>query len=222
MWNTENLTVLSNVTMTIVWLVYLHLFFREHKHHNRPSLIIHHAQGCDPDALCLVVNMSKEPVHVLCVIAEVRGAKGHVRRDVSDYRRFTPDDQNVQAKLRQGPIQPGGYLTLGTFENIILGRQSIADDDEGSDDQLASLQEAKNLSLMVAVNHGPTREPIGARRQFVIERDDKGKTIVRAIRINTEQLIRRRKRKEVKRWVEAHLEPKRRYKEEIWDQVEAD
>lgn len=222
MWSTENLTVLSNVTMTIVWLVYLHLFLREHKRHNRPFLIIHHAQGCDPGALCLIVNMSKEPVHVLCVVAEVRGADGHVRRDVSDYRRFTPDDQNVQATLRQGPIQPGGYLTLGTFENIILGRQSIADDDEGSDDHLASLYEAKSLNLMVAVNHGPTRMPIGARRQFVVEKDDDGKVIVRATSIATEQMIKRSKRKEVKQWVEAHLEPKRRHKEEIWDKVEED
>lgn len=214
------MTVLSNVVMTAVWLVYLHAFLREHKRHNRPFLIIHHAQGCDPGALCLIVNMSKEPVHVLCVVAEVSGPEGHVRRDVSDYRRFTPDDQNVQAKLRQGPIQPGGYLTLGTFENIILGRQSIADNDEGSDDYLANLHEATSLNLMVAVNHGPTQNPIGARRKFVVEKDDNDNVIVRATGINTEQMIKRRKRKEVRSWVEAHLEPNRRHKEEISDTVE--
>lgn len=219
MWSTENLTVLSNVIMAVVWLVYLHAFLRQHKRFNQPFLIIHHAQGCDPGALCLIVNMSKEPIHVICVVAEVSGPEGYVRRDVSDYRRFTPDDQNVQATLRQGPIQPGGYLTLGTFENIILGRQSIADNDEGSDDYLASLYEATSLELMVAVNHGPSREPIGARRRFIVEKDDNGDVKVKATGINTEQMTKLRKRKEVKRWVEDHLKANQRNKEELTDKV---
>lgn len=120
-------------------------------------MIIHHAQGHDPGALCLFVNMSQEPIHLQCVIANVDGANGFVRHYVTDYRRITPDDRYVKTKLRQGPIQPGGYLTLGSFEDIILGRQSEAKDTEDATDSYAGLRKVDSLQICVAVKHGPSK-----------------------------------------------------------------
>ncbi len=206
-WDTETISALTSIVMAAIWLVYLQLFYMQYKRNNRPVLIIHHAQGNDPGASCLFVNMSKEPVHVQCVIAVVRSGKGYIKRYITDYTRITPQDQNVQKILRQGPIQPGGYLVLGSFEDIILGRQSVLNRGQRSPDLLSRLQGIQSLELRIAVVHGPSKYHIGARRRFKVEHHEEEKIIIRALNIYTEQLVSRKKRKIVRKWIESDIEP---------------
>lgn len=175
-------------------------------HYNRPCMIIHHAQGNDPGASCLFVNMGNDPVHVQCVIALIGSGQRYIHRYVTDYNRITPQDHNVQKILRQGPIQPGGYLVLGSFEDIIIGRQSDPENGENSKNLLPTLQGIHSLELRVAVVHGPSKFHIGARRYFKVEHET-GKVIIRALNIYTEQLVSRRKRKVVRKWIETRVEP---------------
>lgn len=213
MGNTETIAALSSLATVLIWLVYLHLFWTDFRRRIRPSLIIHHATGQSPQAACLFVNMSKEPVHVQCVIANVTGPQGHTTHYLTEYSRFSAEDGAVQARLREGPIQAGGYLLLGTFEDIILGRDvGLEQDGPGMGNDVLDvekLMDVERLEICVAVTHGQIDRPIGARRTFFVEEHD-GEVGIHAYDIYTEQMLRRRQRREVRRWVETRLEPKLR------------
>lgn len=213
------ISALCSILMTFVWIVYLHIALVQYRRTNRPFLIIQHAHDDDPKALCFFVNMSKEPVHVLCVLAHIQGDKGNIHRNITDYDRVTPDDHNVQQRLRQGPIQPGGYLALGSFEEIILGKRSGPDDGEDSTHLLSTLHGINNLEICIALVHGPSRHHIGARRHFFIERE-KGRFIIQARNIYTEQLVKRAKRKTVREWIERRVSPRHSGKSESRDTVQ--
>jgi len=196
----DYISPVANVCMVLIWLVYLQIFLFQYKRANRPLMVIHHAQGSDPDAACMLVNMSQEPVHVLSVMAKVTTQDKSYVLPVTEYQRLTVDDQNVQGRLRQGPLQSGEYLLLGTFEEIILGERSK------ESGQAGDLRQATRLELRIAAVHGPSRYHIGARRHFRIETGN-GKPCIIPEGLYTEQLASRRSRKLVQRWVEEQISP---------------
>ncbi|SFR57671.1 hypothetical protein SAMN05216203_1526 [Marinobacter daqiaonensis] len=201
----EYLGAISTAIMALVWVIYFQVFFFQYKRNSRPYLVIHHAQNENPDALCLLVNMSKETVHVQCVQVVVFSRDGEQRiLTVTDYRRLGPDDQNIHQVLRQGPLEPGGYLVLGSFRNIILGRRS-EDEEEEETDYL--FEDITDIVLRAAVIHGPSRYPVGVRRRFLLQHE--GETRIFPRNIHSEQLTRRRDRHEVRRWLEGELHPQR-------------
>ncbi|MEP1216422.1 MAG: hypothetical protein ABJM11_20460 [Marinobacter sp.] len=193
---------ISSAVMALVWLVYFQLFFFQYQRNNRPYLVIHHAQNENPDALCLLVNMGKETVHVQCVqvVMQTRNEEEKTL-PVTEYRRVGADDSNVHQVLRQGPLQPGGYLVLGSFRNIILGRRS-----EDSDSDYL-FEDVTSVEIRAAVVHGPSRHPVGVRRRFWLRHEGESEIFPR--NIHSQQLNRRRDRHEVRRWLEAELCPER-------------
>ena len=194
---------ISSAIMALVWIIYFQIFFIQYKRNNRPYLVIHHAQNENPDALCLLVNMSKETVHVQCVqVVAFADDKEPRTLTVTDYRRIGPDDKNIHQVLRQGPLEPGGYLVLGSFRNIILGRRSEEDEDT---DYL--FEEITDIELRAAFIHGPSGHPVGVRRRFILEHE--GGTRIFPRNIHSEQLTRRRDRHEVRYWLEGELRPQR-------------
>lgn len=199
--NADLINTASNVVMTIIWLVYLQFFYRSYKRANRPLIVIHHAQGAGVDAACLFVNMSKEPIHVQCVVAYIKGKEGTKTCYITDYSRYTPENEGISQALREGPIQPGGYLILGTFKEILLcsGENFKSADDD-------SLEEYDQFQICVAVTHGPSERHIGVRRTFILKHKEQD-TMLRAYSIYTEQLVSPRKRRIVRRWVEDSLNP---------------
>ena len=192
----------SSAVMALVWVVYFQLFFAQYKRNNRPYLVVHHAQNESLDSLCLLVNMGTESVHVQCVQAVIQDCDGQSRQlTVTEYERINPQDRNVHEALRQGPLQAGGYLVLGSFRNILLGRKSR--DDESNH----LLENIETLEIRVAVIHGPSKRPVGARRRFVLR--GKPNPRIYPYNIHTEQLIRRRDQATVRRWIEEELNPRR-------------
>lgn len=98
---------ISSAIMAVVWIVYFQLFFLQYKRNNRPYLVIHHAQNENPDALCLLVNMGQETVHIQCVQVVVHTRAGQEKTlTVTQYESVAPDDSNVQHALRQGRCLP--------------------------------------------------------------------------------------------------------------------
>ena len=63
----EYISPISSAVMAVIWIVYFQLFLIQYQRNNRPYMVIHHAQNENPDALCLLVNMGKETIHVQCV-----------------------------------------------------------------------------------------------------------------------------------------------------------
>lgn len=198
----EYIAPVSSAVMALVWVIYFQIFYIQYKRNNRPYLVIHHAQNENPDALCLLVNMGKEPVHVQCVQAVIQTENGAEENfTVTRYDRVNADDSNIQQSLRQGPVQPGGYLVLGTFRNIILGQRS---EEQGAGNLLENV---RTIALRAAMVHGPSKYPVGVRRRFYLQHN--GSTRIYPQNIYSEQLVRRRDRREVIRWTESELNPER-------------
>lgn len=198
----EYVAPISSAVMAVVWIIYFQLFFIQYRHNSRPYLVIHHAQNENPDALCLLVNMGKQTVHVQCVQAILYTRAGEEKViTVTEYRRVSADDTDVHKVLRQGPLQPGGYLVLGSFRNIILGRRS----EDAESDYL--FEDITGMELRVALIHGPSSHPVGVRRSFGLNHE--GGPAIYPANIHTEQMTRRRDRNEVRRWLEQELQPER-------------
>ena len=198
------ISTIASVLMTLAWVAYLQLALAQYMRANRPLLLIQHAHENDPSALCLFVNLSKEPVHLQTVIARVHSGDECTSFRITNYERITATEQHVQSKLRQGPIQPGGYLILGSFADIMLGNQS---EDEDSDKSTADrLSQIDSLELCVAVVYASRKYHIGARRHFFLEHLG-DKTKIHAYSIFTEQLVHRKQRSTVRAWVNAGVEP---------------
>ncbi|WP_404414915.1 hypothetical protein [Marinospirillum sp.] len=197
----DYVTAISSAVMALVWVTYFQLFFQQYKRSSRPYLVIHHAQHENIDSLCLLVNMSEEAVHIQCVQVEIWLEKGGSQVfTITEYARVNPDDQNLQRILRQGPLQAGGYLVLGSFQNLILGRKS----ENSSADHF--LQDVKEIEVRAAVIHGPTKHPVGVRRRFYLQHDQT--TAIYPQNIHTEQLSRRKDRDTVRQWLEYGLQPR--------------
>lgn len=206
------ISAVSSIVMVIIWIAYLHIAFRQFRLSHRPLLLVHRAHNSDPKAPCLFVNMSKEPVHVSCVIVNVQNINGFARWYITDYDRISSNDEKVQTKLRQGPVSSGGYLILGSFWDIISTQASERQNKDIFDQtkpslSKPSLSEIKSFEICVAVVHGGSKYHIGARRRFFIEQED-DRLIIRSYNIYTEQLLSRKKRKIVRKWVESHVDPK--------------
>jgi hypothetical protein len=193
------LTAASSAVMALIWIVYLQLALSQHRRSSRPFLVIHHARDNDPDAPCLFVNMSREPVHVQCVLLRIQDKEGLHDKLISDYDQVKSDGTDLRFRLRQGPIEPGGYLILGSFRELLLGNGN-------ADKTLANIQ---HVEICVAVVHGPSSHPIGARRFFEVKREG-NESSLHAFSIHTEQLVSRRKRATVRRWIESGLQPRHR------------
>lgn len=206
--NPAALSAGASLFMAVIWMVYLNIVVRQHRRSNRPFLIIHHAHDNDPDALCLFVNMSKEPVHVQCVLAKVRKNGETVDQYVTDFQRINPDKTDIRAHLKQGPIHSGGYLVLGTFGDIIRGERSSEAGTDSDAEAVDDLSDVESLELCLAVIHGPSSFPIGARRRFFLKQED-GRKVIRAQSVYTEQLTGAGRKRTVRKWIEGRIEPLR-------------
>jgi hypothetical protein len=206
--NAGTVSAVSNILMAVIWIVYLQILFIQYRRTTRPFMLIHHAHENDIDALCLFVNMSKEAIHVQSVIANIHTEEGSISRQITDYNHIPQNDQEVQIRLRQGPIKPGSYLVLGSFKNIIMDPVLYAKGIDAENTERV-LSKTKSLEICVAVVHGQSTHHIGARRQFFVEHQA-GRFIIRAHNIHTEQLISFSKRKIVRNWIESRVEPKHR------------
>lgn len=201
--NIDVVNAASNVVMALIWLVYLQFFYRSYKRANRPLMIIHYAQGRGMDAPCMFVNMSKEPVHVQCIVVHIKGRTGVEIRYITDYFRRSPENGDVVHSLREGPIQPGGYIMLGTFNDILSDEADSIDPSSSG----KHLKEYEQFQICIAVTHGPSEHHIGVRRAFMLRHEGRQQPELKAYSIYTEQLLSFRKRRIVRRWVEDSLNP---------------
>ena len=203
----EYIAPISSATMAIIWVIYLQLLFIQYRRNNRPYLIFHHAQHENPDALCLLVNMGERAIHIQSVQAAIKMKSGEeCEMTVTEFQRVNVMEQNVQQKLRQGPLMNGGYLILGTFRDIMENTAK----ENGIN---VSLNDIETLELRAAAIHAPSKHPVGARREFMLTHN--GKACIFPKQIYTEQLVRRRHKRKVVKWIEAELNPQKITKQNL-------
>ncbi len=180
----EVISASASVGMLFIWSLYAWLFYQEFLRQRGCRLFIHEAGGGSPQSACLLVNLSKEPVHIICSIASRDGASIRLR-DTTD----SPDISPVQ-QSKQGPLAAGSSMMLGSFESI-CGQLDDAGSREGDEDT--------SVDIRVAVLHGFRTWPIGARRRFRVEKNLRWVT---PDEHETEQLRSRRQSGIVRGWLD--------------------
>lgn len=173
----------ASVGMLVIWAIYAWLFFKEFKRARGSLLFIHEAGGQTSSSSCMLVNLSKEPVHILCSLAACDGQTIRLRA--------RKDDSNIGLvqETKQGPLNAGEALVLGSFDDLFseLGLKDPAEEEDGH-----------IVEVRVAAIHGFREWPVGARRRFELR--GAANRIVPAS-IVTHQMRSKREAREVKEWV---------------------
>jgi hypothetical protein len=178
-----------------IWAVYLQIFVGGHRRQVKPMLVINHGEGRALNAHCLVTNMSREPVHIQSVVAKVTTAGNTYTAyitDAEDIRR-SGVDTGWQRMTRQGPLQPGTMVDMGTFDCIIEYAEANAI--EAGEHLAGKLDDiAEGIEITILGIYGSEDLLIGATRKFNLTKSGGGSAI-RSSQALTRQITRRRERK---------------------------
>ncbi|GHB34218.1 hypothetical protein [Salinicola rhizosphaerae] len=222
-------SALVSVATVFVWMFYAQILYRNYARVRRPRVIINRGGGSGLSAHCLISNMSSEPIFVSHVIAILRTAQGEFAANVIDRtlaerppaaREAQRPSQDSSACApasahagtehnlanRQGPMNPGEYHPIGTFEQIIA---AIGHDRSVNVDPLAqpSLTDFKELEIRLVAIYGSEDDAIGASRSFAFVHDTapvddmKVRCCLKPLRIDTHRYANRLQRRRVARWI---------------------
>ncbi|MEB2848021.1 hypothetical protein [Endobacterium cereale] len=195
----------ASIGTLCIWAVYLQIFVGGHRRQIKPMLVINHGEGRALNAHCLVTNMSKEPVHIQSVVAKVLA-------DGKSYTAYITDAEDIrrsgvatgwQRMTRQGPLQPGTMVDMGTFDCILEYAESTAI--ENGDELCGKLEEhAETIEIIILGIYGSEDLLIGASRKFDVAKAPNGAGL-RASEALTRQITRRHERKRLLRELNEQL-----------------
>ena len=183
----DSVTALTSLGTLLIWLVYAQLLYKGYRRQRRPRLIINRGKQKDINALCIISNMSAEPVFIEYIVAELETSHGRIVMDVTDFERGSEDagdgdeqepsgsDQNqiperVRDNTRQGPLQPGDFLHIGTFQTIVRRMARNANIAMEGACPTGDL-EFQRLTIELIGIYGPEDLPMGAERSFKLYAD---------------------------------------------------
>ena len=209
--NSQTLMVLVNAGMLVVWLFYAQLLLSSYRRGRRARVLIDQGVGSGLQSLCLIANMSSEAVFIHVVVAALYNEEDRVSRDITalKIRSRGEDDESaegvarIQARTVQGPLQPGNYLDIGSFGEII---DAVMHKREATQDgERERYADRYSIEVTVVSTFGPENQPIGARRCFEFTRSETGEHLVRATSIDTMRMSGVRNRHQLRKWLQQYL-----------------
>lgn len=202
---------LASLAMLLVWGFYTVLFYREFKRQRQPFFVIHQAQGHGLDSTCLVVNLSKEPIHVLCIMLVLHTTRGTFLQRIRNFRRVSRSADtglDIQTAIKQGPLTSGAFLGLGSFEAVLdaatddVFRRAGAWGAPGEELELYDLlHELQQIEIRLIALHGAHELPVGATRTFQVHVEGDQVSIEPAVLL-TRQMSSRSESRTVKQWLQ--------------------
>ncbi|MCJ0972619.1 hypothetical protein MST27_04465 [Pseudomonas sp. PS1] len=210
-WLEENQQILSlaiSACTLLVWLFYAQLLLLNFKRQRKPSLIINRGAGKGLGSLCLISNMSAEPVFINQLMVLIDTSKGTLEVDITDIRHGIEDDATPDLAIHQithqGPLRTGDFVHIGTFQGMV--RQVC----ETHGIALKGLCPVGDwhfhaLEIRAAAFYGSERHPLGITRRFRLgDLSDPECALIPESPL-TRQLISRRDRRKVRDWINANL-----------------
>ncbi|WP_423823060.1 hypothetical protein V5738_03685 [Salinisphaera sp. SPP-AMP-43] len=199
--NAQALSVVASFGTMAVWIFYAHLLWQGFTRQRQARLLINQGWGEEINSVALISNMSHEPVYIQCVILSMRTHDGHkYRSSVTDFDDAEPwNAQNDPSEVtRQGPLDTGSYMNLGTFRTLI--RQSVQQHGLIEDDNNPmSAIGLKDFKITVVCHYGPSGQAIGVQRRFLVHGDEKQQ--LRPASIYSRRLTKRAARAKMERWL---------------------
>ncbi|PSJ20980.1 hypothetical protein CVH10_14405 [Halomonas sp. ND22Bw] len=183
------LVVFINLVTLAIWLVYAQLLYWGFRRQRRPRLLINRGKKRDIDALCIISNMSAESIFLEYIVADLETSRGTITVDVTDREQQYSEGDETRGDTtthdgspperrhdpsagrhdtRQGPLDSGDFLHIGTFSGLI---HSIAELEgiEMAGHRPADDLVLHSLTIRLIGIYGPEDMPVGAERRFRLE-----------------------------------------------------
>lgn len=198
-------SALISLGTLLVWVFYAHLLWKGFNRGEQPLLLIHQAGGVGPGSSCLVVNLSRQPLHVLSVYFVLRTDNHEFGLRLNEYKRVTNSEERNWAfenVMKEGPLRAGEFLSLGDFSSMLEGARSGYDRDarERSRQDQALAEWTREFEIRVTAMFSSFSHPIGAVRRFTLSMHDDDVFLVPQSPM-TEQLTSWRQRRQVYLWL---------------------
>lgn len=193
--NADTISALASIGTLTIWTVYLHIFWRSHRRQGTAKLMINAGEGRQLSARCFVTNMSERAVFIQSVIVDLRTPCGLHRAYISDAEDVRRAERPSDWKhlTRQGPVDPGKLVDMGSFETILDYAVHVsAGEEKFSESGLG--QHVQEFEITVIGVYGSEDMLIGASRRFQIERSG-GKPLLRSATVETHQITSSRERR---------------------------
>ncbi len=208
-WLKDNQALVSlaiSASTLLVWVFYAQLLLLNFRRQRKPSLIINRGAGKGLSSLCLISNMSAEPMFINQLVVCIESSRGPLEVDVTDIRHSIDDetgsspDLAIHQTTHQGPLRSGDFIHIGTFQGM-LRRVAERHDIELDGHKPAGDWTFHALEVRAVAFYGPERHPIGVLRRFrLYERGDPDCALIPESPF-TEQLLSRRERRRARRWL---------------------
>ncbi|SHI99085.1 hypothetical protein [Wenxinia saemankumensis] len=194
----DALNLALNAGMFAVWVFYLQLFLWNYLRARKPRLLINRGKGSDLEALCLVSNMSQEPVYPLNVYFTLDCGDESCRAAITDRDLLAApaDDDPPRDVTSHGPLTQGDFMSIGSFRHMLDLAVKFG---EGEPRSLEDLRgRIRTLEVMVTGAFGGDDLEIAARRTFRVVTDREPWTVV-PTEPQTRQISSRRERRKLRR-----------------------
>ncbi|MES1930024.1 hypothetical protein SADO_12253 [Salinisphaera dokdonensis CL-ES53] len=203
--NAQALSFFASVGTLGVWLFYAHLLYAGFRRQRQARILINQGWGQQVDSVCLISNMSQEPIYIHSINLTIRASDNEYTESVTDFDNAKPKDSEdrPQEITLQGPLRPGEQINLGTFRSLL--RQTAERHKELSADESQLLRDldVNNFKITVIASYGPEGGIIGAQRKFLVRGDDN--QLLRPVAINTKRMAKRAARQKLQHWVEREI-----------------
>lgn len=200
--NAQALSFFTSVGTLLVWLFYAQLLFSGFKRQRQPRLLINQGWGTQIDSVCLISNMSHEPVYIQCLVLTLATSNGEYSSFVTDLDtdQTDQDEHRIEHISRQGPLGSGCYMNLGRFRLLVRQAARQSGLSESDDNPIYALQ-LNSITVTVITNYGPESKAIGSERRFLIRGENN--ELLRPATIDTPRVSNRAARRELERWIES-------------------
>ncbi|WP_415845306.1 hypothetical protein ACMYUJ_00335 [Stutzerimonas zhaodongensis] len=204
--NHQLISLVISASTLLVWVFYAQLLLLNFQRQRKPSLIINRGAGHGLSSLCLISNMSAEPMFINQLVVRIESSKGPLELDVTDIRQSIDDETAASPDLaiyqatHQGPIRSGDFIHVGTFKGMLQGvaeRHGIELDGH----KPVGDWKFHTLEVRAVAFYGPERHPIGVLRRFQLADRGEPDCVLIPESPFTEQLLSRRDRRTVLGWL---------------------
>lgn len=216
--HSKAITAITSILTLFVWFFYAQILYRNFARTRRPRIIINRGHGNDLTSLCLISNMSSEPIFLEHIIVTLHTSKGSLTNDMIDFeadhrqdKADSEDSSEAEHEERrqgmqssQGPMLSGSYSHVGTFEAILKRLCSVhgvkLERNRPTDDTVFHF-----LDIRVVAIYGSEDHPIGAERRFRLHMKEGEACTLVPVSLDTKRYANRLQRWRVRQWIR-HLD----------------
>ncbi|QGZ31856.1 hypothetical protein [Stutzerimonas stutzeri] len=208
--NHQLISLAISASTLLVWVFYAQLLLLNFRRQRKPSLIINRGAGKGLGSLCLISNMSAEPMFINQLVVCIETSAGPLELDVTDIWKSIDNEADASPDLlihqttHQGPLRSGEFIHIGTFQGMLRNVAERHDIELDGHKPVGDLR-FRSLEVRAVAFYGPERHPIGVLRRFRLDDSHGSECMLVPESPFTQQLLSRRSRRRVRRWLSESL-----------------